>query len=435
MLFGVMLMTMCLLIGGSVDMGRWLNARDQTFSAIDAAILAAGRALQTGASQADAIALAQRVYDSNTKKRIKVVNDSVRFTVKDDGATIATLGQVSVRTPFLGFVNIESLPLFAKDEAPEATTAQDRYERFNREVAIMLDVSGSMCSPCSKRDDMKVAAKVLVQILMKNNATSEFKARLAIVPFSGDVRPAQSILSQVTDPAAPSTVTKTTGSGSKKKYYTYTKSKCVGERTGAQKYTNAVAQSGAYVLPSYSDSSSNNYCDISTTATVLPLTLDQDAVTARINGLATGGGTAGHVGTAWAYYMLSPSWGNIVGNAARPADFATEGLKKIAILMTDGEYNLERDSQGVTVGDSGAGSSANGKTSAQQAVEICTRMKNDGIEVYTVGFDLGGNTTAINTLSACASNSSHAYLADSGEQLKQAFRDIAIKLTDLYVSK
>lgn len=89
----------------------------------------------------------------------------------------------------------------------------------------------------------------------------------------------------------------------------------------------------------------------------------------------------------------------------------------------------------MTVGDSGAGSSANGKTSAQQAVEICTRMKNDGIEVYTVGFDLGGNTTAINTLSACASNSSHAYLADSGEQLKQAFRDIAIKLTDLYVSK
>ncbi len=435
MLFGLMLMTMCLLIGGSVDMGRWLNARDQTFSAIDAAILAAGRALQTGASQADAIALAKRVYDSNTQKRIKVINDSVRFTVKDDGATVATLGEVSVKTPFLGFVNIESLPLFTKDEAPEATTAQDRYERFNREVAIMLDVSGSMCSPCSKRDDMKVAAKDLVQILMKNNATSEYKARVAIVPFSGDVRPAQSILSQVTDPAAPTTVTKTTGSGSKKKNYTYTKSKCVGERTGTQKYTNAAAQSGAYVLPAYSDSSSNNYCDISTTATVLPLTLDKDAVIARINGLATGGGTAGHVGTAWAYYMLSPSWGNIVGNVSRPANFDTEGLKKVAILMTDGEYNLERDSQGVTVGDSGAGSSANGKTSAQQAVEICTRMKNDGIEVYTVGFDLGGNSTAINTLSACASNASHAYLADSGEQLKQAFRDIAIKLTDLYVSK
>jgi len=435
MLFGLMLMTMCLLIGGSVDMGRWLNARDQTFSAMDAAVLAAGRALQTGASQADAIALAKRVYDSNTKNRIKVINDSVRFTVKDDGATIATLGQVSVKTPFLGFANIESLPLFAKDELPEATTAQDRYERFNREIAIMLDVSGSMCSPCSKRDDMKVAAKDLVQILMKNNATSEYKARIAVVPFSGDVRPAQSILSLVTDPAAPTTVTKTTGSGSKKKSYTYTKSKCVGERTGTQKYTNAVAQSGAYVLPAYSNSSSNNYCDISTTATVLPLTLDKDTVIARINGLATGGGTAGHVGTAWAYYMLSPSWGNIVGSAARPADFGTEGLKKIAILMTDGEYNLERDSQGVTVGDDGAGSSANGKTSAQQAVEICTRMKNDGIEVYTVGFDLGGNSTAINTLSSCASNAAHAYLADNGEQLKQAFRDIAIKLTDLYVSK
>jgi len=435
MLFGLMLMTMCLLIGGSVDMGRWLNARDQTFSAMDAAVLAAGRALQTGTSQADAMALAKRVYDSNTKNRIKVINDSVRFTVKDDGATIATLGQVSVKTPFLGFANIESLPLFTEEELPEATTAQDRYERFNREVAVMLDVSGSMCSPCSKRDDMKVAAKDLVQILMKNNATSEYKARVAVVPFSGDVRPAQSILSLVTDPAAPTTVTKTTGSGRKTKSYTYTKSKCVGERTGTQKYTDAVAQSGAYVLPAYGDSSSNNYCDISTTATVLPLTLDKDAVIARINGLATGGGTAGHVGTAWAYYMLSPSWGSIVGTASRPANYGTEGLKKIAILMTDGEYNLVRDFQGVTVGDSGSGSSANGKTSAQQAVEICTQMKNNGIEVYTVGFDLGGNSTAINTLSSCASSAAHAYLADNGEQLKQAFRDIAIKLTDLYVSK
>ena len=52
-----------------------------------------------------------------------------------------------------------------------------------------------------------------------------------------------------------------------------------------------------------------------------------------------------------------------------------------------------------------------------------------------VGFDLGGNTTAINTLRSCASDAAHAYLADSGEQLKQAFRDIGIKLTDLYVSK
>ncbi|MGE0055566.1 MAG: pilus assembly protein TadG-related protein [Hyphomicrobium sp.] len=439
MLFGLMLMTMCLLIGGSVDMGRWLNARDQTFSAIDAAILAAGRAIQTGSTESEALALAKRIYDSNTKTRIRVMEDSVHFMVKDNGATIATIGKVAIKTPFLGFINIENLPLFSSDEAPEATTAQDRYERYNREVALMLDVSGSMCSPCSKRDDMKAAAKDLVEILMKSNANSEFKARVAVIPFSGDVRPPQSMLSLITDLTAPPYVTVSSNSKSKKpKYYTYYKSQCVSERVGSQRYTNASPSLG-YVLSAYNDPDyypvSRQYCEIDPADTVLPLTLDKSAVLGRIDGLQTKGGTAGHVGTAWAYYMLSPSWGDVIPSISLPSDFGTKSLKKIAIMMTDGEYNLERDSKGITVGDNGSGSSANGKTSAQQAVEICNQMKNDGIEIYTVGFDLGGNNTAINTLNSCASDGSHSYLADTGEQLKQAFRDIAVKLTDLYVSK
>jgi len=432
MMFGLMLMTMCLLVGGSVDMGRWLNARDQTFAAIDAAILAAGRALQTGATETEAIALAKRVYASNTQKRIAVLSDSVDFAVRDNGATIATVGAVSIKTPFLGFVNIEHLPLFRSDEAPEATTAQNRYERYNREVSLMLDVSGSMCSPCTKRDDMKAAAKDLAGILMKNNSTSEYKARLAVIPFSSEVRPPQTMFSLVTDSMAPKSVTVSYKSSNKTKYATYYKSACVGERPGTYRYTNASVLTGGYLLPAYS---SDGSCDISTSNAVLPLTLDKDAVISRIDALQTGGGTAGHVGTAWAYYLLSPTWNSVIPSLSQPAAFGTESLKKIAILMTDGEYNLERDSKGIVVGDKGSEASVNGKTSAQQAVEICAKMKSDNIEVYTVGFDLGGNRTAINTLNSCATDAAHAYLADSGEQLKAAFRDIAVKLTELYVSK
>ena len=62
-------------------------------------------------------------------------------------------------------------------------------------------------------------------------------------------------------------------------------------------------------------------------------------------------------------------------------------------------------------------------------------MKAKGIIVYTVGFDLGGNQTAIDTLSGCATNSSKFYNADNGDQLKQAFRDIALKISQLYLSQ
>ena len=62
-------------------------------------------------------------------------------------------------------------------------------------------------------------------------------------------------------------------------------------------------------------------------------------------------------------------------------------------------------------------------------------MKATGITVYTVGFQLGGNKTAIETLNQCATEPGKFYNADDGDQLKQAFRDIALKLTSLYLSK
>ncbi len=63
-------------------------------------------------------------------------------------------------------------------------------------------------------------------------------------------------------------------------------------------------------------------------------------------------------------------------------------------------------------------------------------MKNAGITVYTVGFELGGSySESYKTLQQCASDSSKFYSADSGVQLQQAFRDIGLKLSKIYLSK
>ena len=63
-----------------------------------------------------------------------------------------------------------------------------------------------------------------------------------------------------------------------------------------------------------------------------------------------------------------------------------QGTAKIAILMTDGEYNTQYDVNGINTDRTpGAGAAANG-TSATQAKALCTGMKAKGIEVYTVGF-------------------------------------------------
>lgn len=97
--------------------------------------------------------------------------------------------------------------------------------------------------------------------------------------------------------------------------------------------------------------------------------------------------------------------------------------------MTDGVYNVHRGSRGsdpVLVSDN--------------AKQICTNMKAQGIEIYTVGFDLDAlpaadNARAIDTLQSCGTDLSHFYEALDTAQLKQSFRDIAMQLSQLYIAR
>ena len=75
----------------------------------------------------------------------------------------------------------------------------------------------------------------------------------------------------------------------------------------------------------------------------------------RSTGLKDGGGTAGHIGTAWAWYTLSPNWSSLWPSAASPSPTARRTCDKIAILMTDGEYNTEYDKNGVKPAHQNAG--------------------------------------------------------------------------------
>ena len=107
--------------------------------------------------------------------------------------------------------------------------------------------------------------------------------------------------------------------------------------------------------------------------------------------------------------------------------------------MTDGEYNTHYDANGINTEDDRAGAAANG-SSAVQAKALCSAMKAKGIEVYTVGFGDGITSSAKAMLTNCASDSDNPlspkfYVAKNEEELRQAYRDIALKLSSLYLSK
>jgi Flp pilus assembly protein TadG len=214
-------------------------------------------------------------------------------------------------------------------------------------------------------------------------------------------------------------------------------SDCVSERVSAQQYTDA-SPGTAYVGLNYP--SSANVCP---SASIVPLTTDAEYLSGRIANLQAAGSTAGHIGLAWGWYMLSPNWASLFPASGQGASYAAPETLKIVVLMTDGAFNTGY-CNGVISADSnsGAGSASerincnatNGQPFAQ-ARDLCTAMKNRGIIIYTVGFGLAGDATAEDFMEDCATSSEHAYLTGDGNELIAAFNAIAASITQLRITR
>ncbi len=217
---------------------------------------------------------------------------------------------------------------------------------------------------------------------------------------------------------------------------------CVTERVDANQYTDA-APSTTFVGRHYTSSASDCL-----TPQIIPLTATKSTLTTAITNLTTNGTTAGQVGTAWAWYMLAPNFSYLfTGTGQQPAAYDAPHTKKIAIIMTDGEYNTPY-CNGVVANDHGAGSSiiansraincnATNGSPLTQAAAVCTAMKAApaNIKVYTVGFQLGSDTGVITMLTNCASSPSDAFLADNATELMDAFEQIGNDISDLRLAQ
>lgn len=419
MVFGLAAMAIVLFVGAAVDMGRWLHAHSHTKAAIDSAVLAGARTLQvTGGDTAAALVSARSYYKSNVQNRIKVQSDTIDFTVSDSNKAVTAAGTAYIRTPFLGIARIKRLALW-NDSAAEASSASSEIGSGRQqqiEISIMLDTTGSMKG--QKLTDLKAAAKDLFDIMLTEGRDN---VRIALAPFAESVRPGSAYLAQVRGSPS-STVRVRDASG---RQQTFTLTSCASERTGSQAYTDA---SPAYDRVGAVYTRSGN---CTPGASVVPLTTDKARLVATIDSLTASGTTAGHIGTAWAWYLLSPNWSNIWTGSSTPGSYSDTNVRKIAILMTDGEYNTQYDSAGILTSVNST-APVNGSSNTQ-ARTLCSGMKESGIEVYTVGFALD-NSSAIETLEHCATSDSTSYLAEDGAQLRNVFRDIAIKLSPLHLT-
>lgn len=214
----------------------------------------------------------------------------------------------------------------------------------------------------------------------------------------------------------------------------YMASTCLVERPyGAEAYTDASPSTAGIGILYTSDGS------CTTTNYVTPLTSNKTRLNTAIDNLSTGGSTAGQIGAAWGWYMISPNfkdiWDDEVEN--KPADYGVKDLIKVVVLMTDGEFNYS-SCQGIsysTLPSSFQSANCDSKTTFEQAQTLCTNMKASDVVVYTVGLELGTATDTINFLTNCASNPQYAHLAADTAELQVAFKKIAQSISRLRLSK
>lgn len=442
-MFGLTIFIIFSIVGSAVDYGRAMLARARLQAAVDSSVLAAARVwqLENDLELAEQKALAH--FESNKPTEPSRV---VQFTPDMEAATFTMVGETTVRTPFLSFVQIPQIVVATRGQA---LIAGGGNAGTNVEVSLMLDVTGSMAG--TRIDDLKAAAQDLIDIVVWADQ-SEFKSRVALAPFSSAINAGSDLGPKVSfSPATKLEFRVRDGKSTTKKTRYRTSGYCLSERTGSEALTDAAPSDGARIPRVYG----NDGAACVPSAPIVPLTSNKDTLKDVIKGFKASGNTAGHLGTAWAWYLLSPNWAGVFPEGSKPmpysmlADVGEKGqplLTKYAVLMTDGEFNYQYCNSTVDgvagaampdydTGSSGSNCKSPSGTSTKQVSDLCKAMDAAGITVYAVGFGLDDPSTARTTLKNCASKPHMFYDAKDGVELRNAFRHIATSIAAPILSR
>jgi Flp pilus assembly protein TadG len=508
--------------GVAIDYGRYSNVRQDVAMALDAGVMTAASSLVddetiTAADLETAKQNGIKSFKNNLGTQYGSSIPDPVFTVNatNDGFVATVEGNVDSK--FLSFAGMGKLPVKLKAEGVYGVT---QIIGSDLEVAMMLDVSGSMCNGvgngCSgntvsqgwKMYAMKTAAKDFINTVVWPDQT-KFTSRISVVPFANLVKIEKDGQAGAKFQAATGLAPTWSGWGSQWSQRTdiTTKSACqaldfdwwdkdnltcwqaqahwkqgwkarpcltdryvispvsprtnkwdTGEQPAAadgfslglmgnrspvsdDSTTNALWRDGTtaakYVYTDNDKANSqfnynpNGTCEgFSDANIIVPLTNDKSKLLSALGGLTGSSGTAGFLGTSWAWYTISPEWASFWGGNSQPEPYSKiaeknedgkNKLYKFALLMTDGAYNNT-----LNVQDSSKATTLNANT-----VAMCTAMKAKGIEVYTVGFDMASEPVGKQMLKDCSDNpATHFFDASDEAALKAAFKKIGDKIRE-----
>lgn len=395
-IFGLASVTLLIISGVAIDYSRLTDMRERVSFAVDAASLAAGRAMAEGQlSDAEVIALAQTYFTKNSENAKKmgsigtptIALDRLNGTVKIDVA-------VNLDTTISRIGGVDHLAF------PVSSTST--FKQRDVEVGMALDITGSMGERINgetKINSLKVAFEKFADKLMPDANHSTRRVRIGLAPYSAAIN-----------------LGTYAGVASSNK----SKDGCVTERKAGGASDD---EGDFYVKADGSRSIDQSYSYQCPAVSLTALSDSRDDLVRTVNSYALSASTGGHFGAQWAWNLVSDKWAGVfTGNSAPDSldKVKEDKLVKAVVLMTDGEFNT----------------AYHGGKSSTQAEALCKEMKAQGVLVFAVGFGLGSDPTAISTLQNCATPGSGYFAnAANGQELEAAFERFAGKLSELRLSQ
>jgi Flp pilus assembly protein TadG len=424
MIVGVSIITLMIFIGVAIDMGRYFLVRNKLLSALDAGLIAAAdiatRQLvddPTGAGKEQIIERGRRFFRANFPVNYlgtQVDDTDILIDVNNDGVVTGEIVGAEMPLVFAGIFGLEIGSAGANIDI-DVFSEVAREVGAPLEIALVLDYTPSMCfaygtgsmwnrprvvdqPACPKFNTMKTQAINFInqiQASVDNAEANGVAAFYSFIPFTHTVR-----------------------------------------INGSTNNLNFCTPSQRDILPSAVGLSGN--------------------VNAVINSIQNSSvpsesGSNMAVGMWWGWNSLrnNPASQNLfIGSSAKtaPANHPETieavnnfDVSKILILLTDGENEypnyrcdsnpprrLSGDPQGFT----------RDLAADTQFLDLCQRAKAEGIQVYTIAFDVPDSPTVTTRglLTSCA-NPNNSYNAGDSEELAEVFSQIANDVIDLRITK
>jgi Flp pilus assembly protein TadG len=420
-LTGAIASMLALSVGYGVNVAQSYQLKSSLQNALDSAVTSTARDLTTGTiEEEEARKMVEAFLHANSDPKFATMNQFVldKLVVNRTAKTIEATAYANVNLAF---------PIFSTKDPRVSSSSAAVYSDKTIEVAMMLDITGSMQSNwwSDKIGDLQDAAEDAVKRLLDGQNPDSPRIRVAIVPYSDAVN--TGALSEYVhyeknftkdEPPAYTGVHSVAVSGRK--------DNCATERKGAQQFTAA--------SPAVAMVNRDVRLKFCPEAELQPLTADADTLLDTIDAFKADGHTAGHIGIQWTRYLLSNNWANYLPTESEPKVYDEKKVAKIAILMTDGVFNtaFANVAEDAEVRDQPA-------KSRNKAEKLCEAMKKDDkIEIFTIGFMLD-QANAKQVMKNCASKDTasiqHYYEASDGEALGEAFDAIIRNIERLALTK